>query len=287
MVFLLVYILVEIPTFFYFTAILSTIMVLSIKVVALAVQGPQLKKLSTRMTSTESQYESSLQLFLVLAIIILTGTITWMRWMSLLSSFLMIGKSGAESYLTFGRANLIEQTGSGWRGLLKKLKLLAIFSAVFVLTTVARLTALAVVLAFESNGEGDSSCLVCPMISGKLFFLPLSLAGPTALLLLVKPCGFLKDLSVVDLVKAVLGEQTTHFLWGGRGREGSRKLQLFMQIYLLLLHSSFMVMSLLSIGWVDWKIEPEAVQKLGERLKRGAFVSLSTGWFPRVVLTTL
>ena len=46
-------------------------------------------------------------------------------------------------------------------------------------------------------------------------------------------------------------------------------------------------MSLLSIGWVDWKIEPEAVQKLGERLKRGAFVSLSTGWFPGVVLTTL
>ena len=94
-------------------------MVLSIKVTALVVHGPELKKLSTQMTSLESQYESSLQLMLVLVICLKTGEFIWSSASSLLSSVVMIGKSGAESYLTFGSKNLIEQTGPGWRGLLK------------------------------------------------------------------------------------------------------------------------------------------------------------------------
>ena len=65
------------PVYFYITAILSTIMVLSVKVVAIFVHGKELKKLSTRMTSSESQYESSLQLMLVLVICFKTGKFTW------------------------------------------------------------------------------------------------------------------------------------------------------------------------------------------------------------------
>ena len=121
-------------------------MVLSIKVTAMIVHGPELKKLSTRMTSSESQYESSLQLMLVLLICLKTGDFTASSVSSLLSSVVMIGKSGAESHLTFGRENLIEQTGPGWRGLLKKLKLLLTYAPVFIATTSARLTALAIVI---------------------------------------------------------------------------------------------------------------------------------------------
>ena len=188
-------------------------MILGKKLTTIFVHGPEMKKLSTRMTMSESHSESSLQLMLALAICLKTGKFTWFNINSMLSSVLMIGKSGAESHLTFGRENLLEQTGPGWRGLLKKLRLLAVYSPVFIATTCSRLTALAVALTYD-------------LLLGLVIFLPLSLAAPSLLLLLTKICA-LKDLSAVDLVKAVLGEQTTHSLWGGRGREGSRKLHLF------------------------------------------------------------
>ena len=266
----LAFILMGDPAYFYFTAILSTIMVLSVKVLALFVHGPELKKLSTRMTSSESQYESSLQLFLVLLICFKNGEVSLSSASSLLSSIVMIGKSGAESYLTFGSENLLEETGPGWRGLLKKLKLLAIYAPVFIATTSARLTALAVVFTWDLG-------------LGVIVLLPLSLAGPGLMLLLTKMCA-LKDLSVVDLVTAALGEMTTHSLWGGRGREGSKKLQLFMQVYFLLLHASFMVVVLSGITVFG---PPRSKGVEVKWLQAGVVVSLTTGWLPRVVLAPL
>jgi len=264
----LAFLLINFSAYFYFTAILSTIMVLIVKVIALFAHGPELKKLSAQMTSSESQYESSLQLMLVLVISFTTGEFTLSSVSSLLSSVVMIGKSGAESYLTFGRENLLEQTGPGWRGLLNKIKLLAVYSPVFIATTSARLTALAVELTYT------------PSFATALL-LPSSLAVPSMLVLLTKICA-LKDLSVVDLVKGLLGEQTTHSLWGGRGREGSKKLQLFMQVYLLLLHSICMVLVLLD--WISI-IDPREARRGGEerqdsvvRLQIGAVVSLATAW---------
>ena len=146
-------------------------MVLSVKVMALVVHGPELKKLSTRMTSSESQYESSLQLLLVLVICFKTGEFTSSSISSLLSSVVMIGKSGAESYLTFGSENLLEQTGPGWRGLLKKLKLLATYAPVFIATTSSRLTALAVVFTWEYTIFGVLVALSLPAPSLLLIFL--------------------------------------------------------------------------------------------------------------------
>ena len=100
----------------------------------------------------------------------------------------------------------------------------------------------------------------------------------------MKPCT-LTDLSVVDLVKAVLGEMATHSLWGGRGREGSKKLQLFMQIYLLILHSTFMLMIFFDIPPIFAK-DLKATESTVERLQTGAIVSLTTGWLSRVVSTS-
>ena len=281
------------PSFFYLTAVLSTFMVLSVKVVAILVHGPELKKLSTRMTSLESQYESSLQLMLVLVICFTTGEFTLTKANSLFSGVVMIGKSGAECYLTFGNQNLLEQTGpeeqkksslidkvkGGLRGLLNKLKILAAYSPVFIATAASRLTTMAVVLQYTLF-----------TYTQVLVYLPLSLVAPSTILFIAKSKA-LKDLSAVDLVKAVIGEMTTHTLWGGRGREGSRKLQLFMQVYFLLLHSFCMVLVLLgSLPVLPCNVEVQYCTLDGarfERLRIGAIISLSTGWLPRLVLTPL
>ena len=119
---------------------------------------------------------------IVLMISFKTGRFTRTCLSSLLSSVLMIGKSGAESHLTFGSENLLAQTG--WRGLLKKLKLLAIYAPVFIATTSSRLTALAVVFTWGSG-------------TGAFVFLPLSLGTPILFFLFSKFWA-LKDLSVLD-----------------------------------------------------------------------------------------
>ena len=120
---------------------------------------------------------------------------------SLASSIVMIGKAGAESYLTFGKENLIEQTGHGRQGLLRKLKLFASYAPVFVATTSSRIIALAVVFNWQ------------PII-GFLLFLPLSIIAPILLLLMMKLFASMKDLTVVDLVLGVIGEQSTTCRWG-------------------------------------------------------------------------
>ena len=88
-----------------------------------------------------------------------------------------IGKAGAESLLTFGSVNRLQDTS-----ILEKLKIMAIFSLVFILTS------LAVIFTF-SPGLGASVAL--PV----LFFLP------QLSLLTLKCCGLLTDLSCGQVVE--------------------------------------------------------------------------------------
>ena len=54
-------------------------------------------------------------------------------------------------------------------------------------------------------------------------------------------CCCLDDLSVSDLAREVGAEFSTITLWGGRGREGSRTIQLLMAIYFLFLYSPILI----------------------------------------------
>ena len=74
------------------------------------------------------------------------------------------------------------------------------------------------------------------------------IAIPSFLLLLLKLCK-LKDLSAVDLLEGVVGEMTTHSLWGGRGREGSKRLQLFMTIYFVACYTVCLCLVIWDLGF--------------------------------------
>jgi len=183
-------------------------------------------KVAVRMTALESQYESSLQLFLVLLTWFNSGEASKSSLSSALSSILVIGKSGAESFLTFGHDNRLEESGT-----LQRLKLLAIYSPVFTLTAIFRIMALAAILAFI---DWHSTIFI---------FLPL-VVGPPLLLLLFLKFTFswaLQDLSVTEIVESVGAELTTHSLWGGRVRENTKNMQLAMAVHLLFLYTLFLV----------------------------------------------
>jgi len=148
------------PGGFFYSAVITASFILGSKVVALVVHGPEMKKVAVRMTALESQYESSLQLFLVLLTWFNSGEASSSSLSSALSSILVIGKSGAESFLTFGHDNQLEVSGT-----LQRLKLLAIYSPVFTLTAIFRLMALAAILAFI---DWHSTIFVfLPLIVGK------------------------------------------------------------------------------------------------------------------------
>ena len=263
------------PSYFFYSAVLSTIMVLGIKVLALFVHGPEMKKLSTRATAAESQGESSLQVLLVALIALRTQKVSASSASSIFSSILMISKSGAESYLTFGEENKMEKCGRGFRGLLNKLKLLATYSPVFLATAVFRLSTLVVVFAWD-------------YLFGFCFLLPLTLGLPSLLLLFLKICK-LKDLSVVEIFDGVMGEMITHTLWGGRGREGSKKIQLFMTVYLVLFNTIYLLFTFFNIRMdqrptvVDCDLVPIMCQA---SIREPAAIScIVLGWLPRVVLS--
>jgi hypothetical protein len=67
--------------------------------------------------------------------------------------------------------------------------------------------------------------------------LPLALALPLIVILLVKLCGQLPHLSLTENVQGLIGEMTSIVLLGTTGREGSRKIQLLVGGYLLILYT--------------------------------------------------
>ena len=273
-----VFLVLLVPRYFYYSAVLSTIIVLGVKILALFVHGPEMKKLSTRATSAESQYESSLQVFLVVWIILKNrdqgNEIPGSSISSILSSLLMISKSGAESYLTFGEENKLEICGRGWGGLLSKLKLLATYSPVFLVTAVFRLSAAVVVFSWDQDFG------IWVLLLGVL------IAIPSFLLLLLKLCK-LKDLSAVDLLEGVVGEMTTHSLWGGRGREGSKRIQLFMAIYFVACYTVCLCLVIWDLGFAGCRDNDISVSFLCQSGTREpvAISCIAFGWHLREVLS--
>ena len=94
---------------FYYLASVSAATVITVKILALFVHGPEMKKLSLRATLAESSNESAIQLIFVTIISLWARELTKTGLMSMISSIVMIGKSSAESYLTFGSKNELEE----------------------------------------------------------------------------------------------------------------------------------------------------------------------------------
>ena len=103
-------------------------LLLGIKTLQMFVHTESVKKLAVKASNYEGSYESSLQLLL--------NILLWVRGyqdlnrIAMASSLVMIAKSGAENFLTFGAENKL----SDERSLLSKLRTQAKFIPVFLLT---------------------------------------------------------------------------------------------------------------------------------------------------------
>jgi len=207
---------------FFTLAVISATSVLTVKVLAVFVHGPEMKKFSLKATMAESSYESAIQLIFVILISLWADKVSPKGLMSMLSSIVMIGKSSAENYLTFGSKNLLSDASLG-----QQLRLLATTSPVFILTAIFRI---------------GSFSLICAKNHwlASLRLLPITAVTVHLFLLFLKSRNHLKDLAMGNMGKSSMSEFTTISLWGHRGREKSRNLQMGMAAFFLLLYTCFL-----------------------------------------------
>ena len=211
-----------IDTFAFAIAIACTVPLLAIKFLALFAHGPEMKKLVVRTTSSECQFESALQLWLLLWIFQSTGEYKGLQWLSsVVTSILLIGKSGAESSLTFSNQISFDEVR-----LKKKIGLLLWFAPVYILSALFRIITLA-------------------LLTDRDLFFPwaaLALGLPLSVLLILKLARFksLEDLTPGCILLGVLGELTSITLWGEKTREASKNFCLAMGSFILLLNTAFL-----------------------------------------------
>ena len=197
---------------------------LGVKVLAVFVHTENMKMISVKATNYEGLYESSLQLVLVLYVKLSGREVvpTKLIILTMLTSLVMIGKSGAENFLTFKENKL------AGKNIFSKFKMLAKLSPPFLLTAIFRISTIS--LCFARNELTY------------YLFLPVAFVLPFIFLAMLKLCGFLQDFLVADLARGTAGELTSIVLWGNTGREGSRKIQLWIGGYILVLYSAFLLL---------------------------------------------
>ena len=245
---------------FFCLAVISTAAVLTIKLLAVFVHGPEMKKLSLKAAMAESNNESAVQLVFMILISLWAKEVSSTGLMSMLSSIVMIGKSSAENYLTFGSKNLLRDASLG-----QQLLLLATTSPVFVLMAIFRLGSFSLICAWDY------------MLANMCIF-PIASCTFSLLLLFLKASDFLKDLTFGSLIKSCMSELSTISLWGHRGRERSRHLQIAISIYLLLLYSSFLLQIVAYPKGRVWFYPSPTYHPDPATLQTWSIITLCSGW---------
>ena len=248
-------------------AIANTIPLLGTKFLALFAHGPEMKKLVVRITSFECQFKSTLQLWLLVWIFQGSGQYKGPIWLSsALSSILLIGKSGAESFLTNS-----EQIDFDKVPFKKKLCWLVWFAPVYILSALFRIVTLALITDRD---------LVFP-------WLALALGLPVIVLLMLKLARLesLEDLTPGYILLSILGELTSITLWGGKTREAGKSFCLAMASFILLLNTIFLAI-IYSDPLEGVVYEQPETLNLAEFWKAEAIFCLGCGWltFPLVVM---
>ena len=205
-------------------AIASTIPLLGTKFLALFAHGPEMRKLVVRTTSSECQFESALQLWLVIWIFQSTGEYKGLDWLlSAITSILLIGKSGTESFFTFSEHISFDEAP-----LKEKLGLLLQYAPVFILSALFRIVSLALICDRD---------LIYPWMA-------FAIGLPIIVLCILKVARCwesIEDLTPGHILLGVLGELTSICLWGEKTREASKNFCLGMASFILVLNTIFLL----------------------------------------------
>ena len=215
---------------------------LVIKLLPVIFQGPQMKILASRMSSMEAMFEATFQLvFVFFGVLQYNHEFDGPAIRSAVSSILTISKAGIENMLNYRTEN--NMTNASFS---TKICLLIKFLPVFVSTTIFRITGL---IAIEFIDQGSL------MVGIAAVFLPL-------LAMTMSKLCCLEDLNMSELLRGSLGELGGITVWGRRGRERSRAIQLVFSLYYLLLYSPLLLYAIYFPSTDGLLANPEVFQIL-------------------------
>ena len=217
------------------------------KLLPVFIHGHHTRRLAVMLGAHEATYEAVLQLVLVnFGVSGFNHPINITTYSAVLSSLIAISKAGIEKLLMFGEENMMDEP------ILKKLKTIAKYLPVFAPTSVFRITGFIPVvdrititfnyLAQVIFGAGFSQAKKMFFIHPTIIFLAMFLPFVT---LSLSKCCCLEDLSLSELFEGAVGEFGTITVWGRRGRERSRAIQLPFFLYYLFVYSTVIMLDLL------------------------------------------
>ena len=154
---------------------------------------------------------------------------------AMLSSVIMIGKVGAETWLFGGPENELKA-----RSFTEKLVLVVRFLPVFAITTVFRHGSGAVLISYHPYLLWPQH----PVVSILLTICYAILAIAVFILLLLSMRRWspkLRTLTVMEMGQGIIGESTTITVWGSLGQHSSRNIQLSFAGYHLVHNVLFLV----------------------------------------------
>ena len=256
-------------------AYLSAASNLGVKFLGVFCHGPEMRRLVTQATDAETRYEAALQLALVISIYMNSGEITKAGLLSGMSSILVIGKVGVQSFLERQEYRLTNTSMTG-----KSLLAISVLP-VFVLTALFNIGAIAILNAWDT-------------MLGSLVLIPLALGPPIVIILLLKIYLPLNHLTVASINQGVVAELVTQHLWPPI-HQGAR-IGLAVTVYHLFLFSAFLAWVLSHpersrVSEICTRFEAqEAVSEWAEetsiRYQRASILCLSFGWttLPLIIL---
>ena len=204
--------------------------------------SPEMKKFSVAVSVAEGGFESTFQLLLVLFIWLTGGTL---HLTTILSSLMMIGKSGAEKLLIFGHENKLRD-----KSFIAALLNIAEYAPVCAITAIFRLGSVAIIIAYQPHmlqplnpvfALGLAMIFVHTLSTGIVFLIILWKSWSNGLLKQGAETK-LRTLRVEDISYGVTGELSLSTItrWGCLGRKTSRRIQLGIAVFLLLLYTGFL-----------------------------------------------
>ena len=184
-------------------AFVSAIFVTSVKLLGVFCHGPETTHLVLRAADAETRFEAASQLALVATSFLNSGTWTRSSLLSAMTSILVIGKVGIESFFKElkGERKLTKAS------LLDNVLVAASVLPLFLLTAIFKIGSIAILFAWNDKSA--------------IFWHLLALVPPAGVILLIKTCLLLKELSVAAIIRGVLGEVVSLHLWPC-GRIGKR-----------------------------------------------------------------
>ena len=171
-----------------------------VKVLGLFCHGPEVSSLVLQTCNAEAQLEAAYQLFLLSTLSLSSGRWTTEGIRSGVTSLLVIGSVGVANLFTEEKEELKEAS------FLRKICIATSFLPVFILTTLFKIGSLSVLVAWREGGLEE------------VFLFLLAVALPAIVLVVLKICLHLPDMTVTDISQGLVSERVSLHTWPAENR---------------------------------------------------------------------